>query len=110
MSYTTFTLSPGYNSGMNKTTDPAKLAKLHELDSLLPREIRGQSHALPRIVSAVRRGELGLTKPARPRGSFLLLGPTGVGKTETVVVTTTQVFGAGQLFPFDITEFQNHAA
>src|SRR6266571_2635613 len=59
---------------MNKTTDPTKLTKLHELDSLLPREIRGQSHALPRIVSAVRRGELGLTKPARPRGSFLLLG------------------------------------
>ena len=70
---------------MNKTTDPTKLSKLHELDSLLPREIRGQSHTLPRIVSAVRRGELGLTKPARPRGSFLLLGPTGVGKTETTV-------------------------
>ena len=65
------------NPGMNKTTDPTKLTKLHELDSLLPREIRGQSHTLPRIISAVRRGELGLTKPARPRGSFLLLGPTG---------------------------------
>ena len=87
---------------MNKTTDPTKLTKLHELDTLLPREIRGQSHALPRIISSVRRGELGLTKPARPRGSFLLLGPTGVGKTETVVVTTTQVFGAGQLFRFDM--------
>ena len=50
------------------------------------------------------------TKPARPRGSFLLLGPTGVGKTETVVVTTTQVFGAGQLFRFDMSEFQNQEA
>src|SRR6476660_8642812 len=98
MSYTTLALSPGYNSGMNKTTDPTKLTRLHELDSLLPREIRGQSHALPRIISSVRRGELGLTKPARPRGSFLLLGPTGVGKTETVVVTTTQLFSAAQLF------------
>jgi ATP-dependent Clp protease ATP-binding subunit ClpB len=95
---------------MNKTTDSTKLTKLHELESLLPREIRGQSHALPRIISAVRRGELGLTKPARPRGSFLLLGPTGVGKTETVVVTTTQVFGAGQLFRFDMSEFQNQEA
>ena len=66
-----------------------------------------QSHALPRIASAVRRGELGLTKPGRPRGSFLLLGPTGVGKTETVVVTTNHVFGAGQLFRFDMSEFQN---
>src|SRR3989454_12354975 len=91
---------------MNKTTDSAKLTKLHELNSVLPREIRGQSHALPRITSAVQRGELGLTKPARPRGSFLLLGPTGVGKTETVLVTTTQVFGARQLFRFDMSEFQ----
>ena len=44
---------------MDKTTDSTKLTKLHELTSLLPREIRGQSHALPRITSAVRRGELG---------------------------------------------------
>jgi len=95
---------------MNKTTDPAKLTKLLELDSLLPREIRGQSHVLPRIISAVRRGELGLTKPARPRGSFLLLGPTGVGKTETVVVLTNQIFGSGQLFRFDMSEFQNQEA
>jgi ATP-dependent Clp protease ATP-binding subunit ClpB len=92
---------------MNKTTDSTKLTKLHELNSLLPREIRGQSHALPRITSAVQRGELGLTKHGRPRGSFLLLGPTGVGKTETVVVTTTQIFSAGQLFRFDMSEFQN---
>jgi ATP-dependent Clp protease ATP-binding subunit ClpA len=110
MAYTAFTHSPGYNFGMNKTTDPTKLAKLQELDSQLPREIRGQSHALPRIISSVRRGELGLTKPARPRGSFLLLGPTGVGKTETVVVTTTQIFGPGQLFRFDMSEFQNQEA
>ena len=95
---------------MNKTTDSTKLAKLHELKTLLPREIRGQSHALPRIISTIRRGELGLTKPARPRGSFLLLGPTGVGKTETVVVTTNQIFGPGQLFRFDMSEFQNQEA
>lgn len=77
---------------------------------LLPREIRGQSHTIPRIISAVRRGELGLTKPSRPRGSFLLLGPTGVGKTETVVVATHHIFGAGQLFRFDMSEFQNQEA
>src|SRR5580692_4267656 len=91
---------------MNKTLDSTKLAKLHELNSLLPREIRGQSHALPRITSVVRRGELSLTKPGRPRGSFLLLGPTGVGKTETVVVLTNQIFGAGKLFRYDMSEFQ----
>lgn len=95
---------------MNKTPDSHKLANLQELDVLLPREIRGQSHTIPRIVSAVRRGELGLTKPSRPRGSFLLLGPTGVGKTETVVVTTNHVFGDGKLFRFDMSEFQNQEA
>src|SRR6266849_164307 len=95
---------------MNKTTDPTKLTKLHDLDSLLPREIRGQCHALPRIVSAVRRGELGLTKPGRPRGSFLLLGPTGVGKTETAVVFTNHLFCSGRLFRFDMSEFQNQEA
>ncbi len=76
----------------------------------LSREIRGQSHALPRITSAIRRGELGLTKPGRPRGSFLMLGPTGVGKTETVVVLTAHIFGSGQLFRFDMSEFQNQEA
>ena len=84
---------------MNKTLDTTKLTKLHELNTLLPREIRGQSHVLPRIVSAVRRGELGLTKPGRPRGSFLLLGPTGVGKTETVVVTDEPNFRRGTIVP-----------
>jgi ATP-dependent Clp protease ATP-binding subunit ClpB len=91
---------------MDKITDPAKLTKLRELDALLLREIRGQSQVLPRIASAVRRGELGLTKSARPRGSFLLLGPTGVGKTETVLVLTNQIFGAQKLFRFDMSEFQ----
>ena len=95
---------------MNKTPDSHKLTNLQELDVLLPREIRGQSHTIPRIVSAVRRGELGLTKPSRPRGSFLLLGPTGVGKTETVVVTKNHVFGDGKLFRFDMSEFQNQEA
>jgi len=95
---------------MNKIPDSNKLTKLQELDVLLPREIRGQSHTIPRIISAVRRGELGLTKPSRPRGSFLLLGPTGVGKTETVVVATNHVFGEGKLFRFDMSEFQNQEA
>src|SRR5260221_4898211 len=91
---------------MGTPLDTNKLAKLQELDSLLPREIRGQGQVLPRIISTVKRGELNLTKPGRPRGSFLLLGPTGVGKTETVVVLTNKVFGAGKLFRFDMSEFQ----
>jgi ATP-dependent Clp protease ATP-binding subunit ClpB len=91
---------------MNTESKTDKLTKLHELDALLVREIRGQTQVLPRIISTVKRGELNLTKPGRPRGSFLLLGPTGVGKTETVVVLTNQIFGAQKLFRFDMSEFQ----
>ena len=91
---------------MNTDINTDKLTKLQELDALLPREIRGQSQVLPRIISTVKRGELKLTKPGRPRGSFLLLGPTGVGKTECVVVLTHHIFGAEKLFRYDMSEFQ----
>ncbi len=92
---------------MNTTAfNGQKLERLRKLDGVLRTEIRGQNQVLPRVVSVVQRGEFSLTKPARPRGSFLLLGPTGVGKTETVVVLTNQIFGAQQLFRFDMSEFQ----
>lgn len=83
-----------------------RLERLRRLDGVLRTEIRGQNQVLPRVISVVQRGELSLTKPARPRGSFLLLGPTGVGKTETVVVLTNHIFGADKLFRFDMSEFQ----
>lgn len=92
---------------MNTTPfDTQKLERLRKVEGVLRTEIRGQNQVLPRVVSVVQRGELSLTKPARPRGSFLLLGPTGVGKTETVVVLTRQIFGAEKLFRFDMSEFQ----
>jgi ATP-dependent Clp protease ATP-binding subunit ClpB len=92
---------------MNTTTfDTQKLERLRQVEGVLRKEIRGQNQVLPRVVSVVQRGELSLTKPTRPRGSFLLLGPTGVGKTETVVVLTKQIFGAEKLFRFDMSEFQ----
>jgi ATP-dependent Clp protease ATP-binding subunit ClpB len=94
-------------TAMNTTIFNAqKLERLRQADGVLRKEIRGQNQVLPRVVSVVRRGELSLTKPARPRGSFLLLGPTGVGKTETVVVLTNQIFGPEKLFRFDMSEFQ----
>ena len=92
---------------MNMTTCEAeKIGRLRNLTQILHTEIRGQNQVLPRVISVVQRGEFGLTKPGRPRGSFLLLGPTGVGKTETVVVLTKQIFGAEKLFRFDMSEFQ----
>ncbi len=88
------------------TFDTQKIERLRQLDEALRTEIRGQNQVLPRVVSVVQRGELSLSKPGRPRGSFLLLGPTGVGKTETVVVLTSRIFGAEKLFRFDMSEFQ----
>src|SRR2546422_399604 len=87
-----------------------RIERLRNLNSTLCAEIRGQDHVIPRVVSVVQRGELGLSKVGRPRGSFLLLGPTGVGKTETVLVVTTAVFGREQLFRLDMSEFQTQEA
>ena len=95
---------------MDTMLDTTRRAKLQELNAILPCEIRGQFQALERIISALKRGELGLSKPGRPRGSFLFLGPTGVGKTETAVVFTNHLFGCGKLFRFDMSEFQNQEA
>ena len=85
---------------MNTTTiEPEKLERLRQLDGMLRTEIRGQHHVIPRVVSVLQRGELGLTKPGRPRGSFLLLGPTGVGKTETRRRVDEPDFRRGKTIP-----------
>jgi ATP-dependent Clp protease ATP-binding subunit ClpA len=84
----------------------AEHSKLRELESYLRAGIRGQDHAIPRIASALRRGQLGLRKTGRPRGSFLLLGPTGVGKTEITIRFTDLLFSREHLFRFDMSEYQ----
>ena len=86
--------------------DDAKRAKLRELLPFLRGNIRGQDHALPRIASLLTRGELGLTKRSRPRGSFLFLGPTGVGKTQVTIAFTEFLMGLDHLFRFDMSEYQ----
>lgn len=77
-----------------------------DLESHLRQRIRGQDHVLPRIVSLLHRGELGLTKPGRPRGSFLFLGPTGVGKTEVTLTFTSFLMSKERVFRFDMSEYQ----
>lgn len=72
--------------------------------------IRGQDHAISRIAAAFCRGALGLASPDRPRGSFLFVGPTGTGKTETAACATEFVFGPGHLIAFDMSEYQDRAA
>lgn len=92
---------------MNEThLPPEKIECLQRLAETLKAEIRGQQHLIPRVVSVLQRGELGLSKPGRPRGSFLFLGPTGVGKTELTQVFTGAIFGMEKLIRFDMSEFQ----
>jgi ATP-dependent Clp protease ATP-binding subunit ClpA len=79
---------------------------LLNLEPHLKTLIRGQDAALARMASVLRRGELELSSPNRPKGSFLLLGPTGVGKTESTVVFTQYLMGDEHLFRFDMSEYQ----
>jgi ATP-dependent Clp protease ATP-binding subunit ClpB len=85
---------------------PALHLKLQALEKILGQRIRGQNHVIPRVVSVLQRGELGLTKPTRPRGSFMFLGPTGVGKTEITLAFTEFLFGPDKIFRFDMSEYQ----
>ncbi|MBX3742575.1 MAG: ATP-dependent Clp protease ATP-binding subunit [Akkermansiaceae bacterium] len=96
---------------MNTSTDSPGMpdhsrALLQNLESHLKATIRGQDLTLERMASVLRRGELGLSAPNRPKGSFLLLGPTGVGKTESIVVFTRYLAGDERLFRFDMSEYQ----
>jgi len=89
----------------HRAVDSALVAKLRRLPAYLTAKIQGQDHALLRIASVLTRGELGLSNPRRPRGSFLFVGPTGVGKTETTVVFTEYLFGLKPI-RFDMSEYQ----
>ena len=88
------------------TTSPALIERLRKLEPYLAGSILGQAHVISRVVSVLHRGELGLSTLGRPRGSFLLLGPTGVGKTELTIEFTRYLFGNDRLFRFDMSEFQ----
>jgi ATP-dependent Clp protease ATP-binding subunit ClpA len=105
--WTKWTPALGYRYSMKTLSAPNEpSAKLPQLETYLRSRLRGQDHVLPRVISLLQRGELGLTKTNRPRGSFLFLGPTGVGKTETALTFTEFLFGKGRLFRFDMSEYQ----
>ena len=87
--------------------DPALIQKLSGLEGYLSSKIRGQGHVIPRVCSILERGELGLQPPDKPLGSFLFLGPTGVGKTELTLECSRYLFGEGSLHRFDMSEFQH---
>lgn len=86
------------------------LGKLRHLPAHLRKYIRGQDHIINPVCSVLRRGELGLANPHRPRGSFLFVGPTGVGKTEIANVFTSYLFAESKPLRFDMSEYQNQSS
>jgi ATP-dependent Clp protease ATP-binding subunit ClpC len=85
--------------------DEAKL--LIKLENHLKKSIIGQDEAVVQVAKAIRRGRSGITDPRRPIGSFLFMGPTGVGKTELARVVAREVYGTDQaLIKIDMSEFE----
>jgi ATP-dependent Clp protease ATP-binding subunit ClpA len=84
-------------------------ARLRSLRQHLGENIRGQDDVLDRVAGVLIRGELGLSSPRRPKGSFLFVGPTGVGKTELTHVFTGYLTG-GSPVRLDMSEYQNQSS
>ena len=80
--------------------------KLKNLEVLLHKRVIGQDEAINAISRAIRRSRVGLKDPARPIGSFLFLGPTGVGKTELSKTLAETLFGdENSMIRIDMSEF-----
>ncbi len=86
--------------------------RLLRLEKELKRRIVGQDQAVAAIAGAIRRGRVGLKEPNRPIGSFLLLGPTGVGKTELCRALAQAMFGQEDaMIRIDMSEYaEGHTA
>ena len=80
--------------------------RLLKLDSILKDRIIGQDDAVSAVARAIRRGRMGLKDPKRPMGSFLFLGPTGVGKTELTKALADILFGdENAMIRIDMSEY-----
>ncbi len=80
--------------------------KLLKLESVLHKRVIGQEDAVKAVAKAIRRGRVGLQDPNRPIGSFLFLGPTGVGKTELSKALAEAMFGdENALIRVDMSEY-----
>jgi len=90
---------------VNKLTEN-EAARLQKLESVLKKRVIGQEEAVTAVSKAVRRGRVGLKDPKRPIGSFLFLGPTGVGKTEVSKALAEAVFGKEEaMIRVDMSEY-----
>lgn len=84
----------------------SEAAKLAHLEKRLSRKIVGQAAAISAVANAIRRNRAGIAAAHRPMGSFIFLGPTGVGKTELARVLADEVFGSRKnLIKIDMSEF-----
>ncbi len=80
--------------------------RLLKLEEILHERIVGQDEAVSAVAKAIRRGRVGLKDPNRPVGSFIFLGPTGVGKTELCKALAQAMFGdENAMIRFDMSEF-----
>ncbi len=93
----------------NLSADETK--RLRNMESILHRRVIGQNEAVTAVSRAIRRGRVGLSDPNRPIGSFLFLGPTGVGKTELCRALAEAVFGESDaMIRLDMSEYmEKHA-
>lgn len=81
-------------------------SRLLKLESILHKRVIGQNEAVEALAKAMRRGRVGLQDPKRPIGSFLFLGPTGVGKTELSKALAEAMFGSeNALIRVDMSEY-----
>ncbi|KKT93183.1 MAG: ATPase AAA-2 domain protein, partial [Parcubacteria group bacterium GW2011_GWC1_45_14] len=81
--------------------------KLLNLEKILHQQVIGQEEAIKQVAEALRRARSGISNMEKPVGSFLFLGPTGVGKTETAKALAKTYFGdEGRMIRFDMSEFQ----
>ncbi len=84
----------------------SELQLLSKLEDHLKKAVIGQNEAITVVSRAIRRGRSGIANPNRPIGSFLFMGPTGVGKTELARVIAREVFGGeNALIKIDMSEF-----
>lgn len=89
-----------------KKLTEGEAARLKKLEAALHKRVIGQEEAVSAVAKAVRRGRVGLKDPKRPIGSFLFLGPTGVGKTEISKALAEAVFGQEQaMIRVDMSEY-----
>ncbi|MBI3335824.1 MAG: ATP-dependent Clp protease ATP-binding subunit [Candidatus Portnoybacteria bacterium] len=82
-----------------------ELKKLKMLERELSRELMGQEQAIKALSSVIRRSRLGLNFQSRPLGSFIFIGPSGVGKTELARLLARNIFGGDSFVKLDMSEF-----